>query len=74
MQRADMNEFGISDDEMQEDVSHCPKVLGNIMEVEDLVTESGQNPLARDRKQSASFLHGEASILHGEVSFLHAEA
>ena len=53
MQRADMNEFGISDDEMQEDVSHCPQVLDNTIEVEDPhVTEGGQNPLARDRKQS----------------------
>ncbi len=53
MQRADMNEFGISDDEMQEDVSHCPQLLDNTIEVEDpQVTEGGQNPLARDRKQS----------------------
>jgi hypothetical protein len=51
MQRADMNEFGISDDEMQDNIFHCPQVSKDTtIEIEDSVAEGGQISVACERK------------------------
>ena len=51
MQRADMNEFGITDDEMRDYISHCPQVSKDTtIEIEDPVAEGGQISVACERK------------------------